>query len=210
MSTSTGFSPMYTHIQGDLADVWLPDELGNKVEVHLRSQAKGEAVFRSRQRQSQQVSKEEVLCYLTISQNDYNGHLGARISSIFVNLFVSSAVTVVPVLAKRMSSWKIPQNVYLFARYFGTGVIVATAFVHLLDPAYKRSGPKACVGESGYWGKYSWCAGIVLTTVCLSSFFWILPQKVYVEHKYDVHKDEEATNAFIGHYSNYFYYSRYS
>jgi hypothetical protein len=28
---------MYTHIQGDLADVWLLDELGNKVEVHLRS-----------------------------------------------------------------------------------------------------------------------------------------------------------------------------
>jgi hypothetical protein len=29
---------MYTHIQGDLADFWLLDELGNKVEVRLRSQ----------------------------------------------------------------------------------------------------------------------------------------------------------------------------
>jgi zinc transporter 1/2/3 len=61
------------------------------------------------------VSKEDVLCYLTIFQNDYNGRLGARISSIFVNLFVS-AVTVVPVLVKRMSSWKIPVRTCIFSR----------------------------------------------------------------------------------------------
>ncbi|KAL4861740.1 hypothetical protein BDV12DRAFT_203712 [Aspergillus spectabilis] len=35
------------------------------------------------------ASKEDVLCYYAISENDYNGHLGARISSIFVILFVS-------------------------------------------------------------------------------------------------------------------------
>jgi zinc transporter 1/2/3 len=144
------------------------------------------------------ASKEDVLCYLAISDNDYNGHLGARISSIFVILFVSSAFTVFPVLAKRMPAWKIPQGVYLFARYFGTGVIVATAFVHLLDPAYKRIGPKTCVGESGYWGEYSWCAGIVLLTVFVI-FFLDLAAEVYVEHKYGVHRDEEATNVFISH-----------
>ncbi|OGE48972.1 hypothetical protein PENARI_c024G10468 [Penicillium arizonense] len=43
------------------------------------------------------ISKEDVLCYLTISHNDYNGGLGARISSIFVIFFVSSAFTVFPV-----------------------------------------------------------------------------------------------------------------
>lgn len=144
------------------------------------------------------ASKEDILCYLAISENDYNGHLGARISSIFVILFVSSDFTVFPVLAKRMPSWKIPQNVYLFARYFGTGVIVATAFVHLLDPAYNQIGPKTCVGESGYWGEYSWCAGIVLTTVFVI-FLLDVAAEVYVEHKYGVHKNEEATNAFISH-----------
>ncbi|CAG8127818.1 unnamed protein product [Penicillium salamii] len=142
------------------------------------------------------ASKEDVLCYFAISENDYNGHLGARISSIFVILFVSSAFTVFPVLSKRMPTWKIPQSVYLFARYFGTGVIIATAFVHLLDPAYKRIGPKTCVGQSGYWSEYSWCAAIVLASVVVI-FLLDLAAEVYVEHKYGVHRDEEATNVFL-------------
>ncbi|KAJ5622791.1 hypothetical protein N7490_011396 [Penicillium lividum] len=144
------------------------------------------------------ASEEDVLCYLAISGNDYNGHLGARISSIFVILFVSSAFTVFPVVSKRMQGWKIPLSVYIFARYFGTGVIVATAFIHLLDPAYKRIGPKTCVGQSGYWAEYSWCAAIVLASVVII-FLMDLAAEVYVEHKYGVHKNEDATNAFIQH-----------
>ncbi|KAJ6016678.1 hypothetical protein N7451_000057 [Penicillium sp. IBT 35674x] len=142
------------------------------------------------------ASEEDVLCYLAISGNDYNGHLGARISSIFVILFVSSAFTVFPVVSKRMPGWKIPFSVYIFARYFGTGVIVATAFIHLLDPAYKRIGPKTCVGQSGYWAEYSWCAAIVLASVVII-FLMDLAAEVYVEQKYGVHKDEDAANAFV-------------
>lgn len=144
------------------------------------------------------VSKEDVLCYLAIEENQYNGHLGARISSIFVILFVSSAFTVFPVISKRMTRWKIPFSVYVFARYFGTGVIVATAFIHLLDPAYERIGPETCVGVSGYWGEYSWCAAIVLATV-LGIFLLDLAAEIYVEHKYGVHRDEGATSAFVQH-----------
>ncbi|CEJ61711.1 Putative Fe2 /Zn2 regulated transporter [Penicillium brasilianum] len=144
------------------------------------------------------ASKEDVLCYLAIEENQYNGHMGARISSIFVILFVSSAFTVFPVVSKRMPRWKIPFGVYIFARYFGTGVIVATAFIHLLDPAYKRIGPKTCVGVSGYWGQYSWCAAIVLATVMVI-FLLDLAAEVYVEHKYGVHRDEGATSAFVQH-----------
>jgi hypothetical protein len=44
-------------------------------------------------------------------------------------------------VAKTVKSLRIPQYVYLFARNFGTGVIVATAFVHLMDPAYGEIGP---------------------------------------------------------------------
>ena len=144
------------------------------------------------------ASKEDVLCYYAISDNDYNGHMGARISSIFVILFVSSAFTVFPVVSKRMPGWKIPFSVYIFARYFGTGVIVATAFVHLLDPAYKRIGPKTCVGESGYWAEYSWCAAIVLASIVII-FLLDLAAEVYVEQKYGVHKDESATDVFVQH-----------
>ncbi|KAJ5768794.1 hypothetical protein N7520_003353 [Penicillium odoratum] len=57
------------------------------------------------------ASEEDVLCYLAISGNDYNGHLGARISSVFVILFVSSAFTVFPMASKQMPGWKIPLGV---------------------------------------------------------------------------------------------------
>ncbi|GLA62796.1 hypothetical protein AtubIFM54640_003926 [Aspergillus tubingensis] len=154
------------------------------------------AIFNASEVNLHTASKEDVLCYYAISENDYNGHMGARISSIFVILFVSTAFTFFPVVAKSMPRWKIPHNVYIFARYFGTGVILATAFVHLLDPAYKRIGPKTCVGVSGNWSLYSWCAAIVLGSITLI-FLLDLAAEVYVENKYGMHREENATDAFI-------------
>lgn len=71
----------------------------------------------------------KVICYLNAGDNEYNGNLGARISSIFVILVVSTALTLFPVMATRITRFRIPLYVYLFARYFGAGVIVATAFI---------------------------------------------------------------------------------
>ncbi|PLB45314.1 putative high affinity zinc ion transporter [Aspergillus steynii IBT 23096] len=142
------------------------------------------------------ASKEDVICYLSLSENDYNGHLGARISSIFVIFVTSTILTLFPVIAKRVPRWKIPYHVYLFARYFGTGVILATAFIHLLDPAYKRIGPKTCVGVSGRWGDYSWCAAIVLASV-VTIFLLDLAAEVYVERKYGVEREDGTTNFFV-------------
>lgn len=71
----------------------------------------------------------DIICYLDAGENEYDGRLGARISALFVILIVSSAVTFFPVLATRSKKLRIPLYVYLFARYFGTGVIVATAFI---------------------------------------------------------------------------------
>lgn len=82
----------------------------------------------------------QIICYLNSSGNDYDGRLGARISAVFVILIISTIVTFFPVVAKRVRWLKIPLYVYLFARYFGAGVIVATAFIHLLDPAYSEIG----------------------------------------------------------------------
>ncbi|KPI34566.1 Zinc-regulated transporter 1 [Cyphellophora attinorum] len=69
----------------------------------------------------------QIICYLNDSGNEYNGNLGARISSIFVIGGVSTILTFFPVVAKRVPKLHIPLYVYLFARYFGSGVIVATA-----------------------------------------------------------------------------------
>ena len=70
-----------------------------------------------------------IVCYINKATNEYNGSLGARVSSLFVILVISTAVTFFPVMATRSSRFKIPLYVYLFARYFGAGVIVATAFI---------------------------------------------------------------------------------
>ncbi|KAE8356682.1 Zinc/iron permease [Aspergillus coremiiformis] len=142
------------------------------------------------------ASQEDILCYLALAENEYNGHLGARISAIFVIFITSTFFTLFPVVAKRVPGLKIPYHAYLFARYFGTGVIVATAFIHLLDPAYSSIGPNSCIGVSGHWGDYSWCAGIVLASV-VTTFLLDLGAEVYVEYKYGVQRDDSATEAFL-------------
>ncbi|KAH0286094.1 Fe2+/Zn2+ regulated transporter [Aureobasidium namibiae CBS 147.97] len=131
----------------------------------------------------------QVICALNASGNDYNGHLGARISALFVILIVSTAVTFFPVLAKRVRWLKIPLVVYLFARYFGAGVIIATAFIHLLDPAYGEIGPQTCVGMTGGWAVYSWPPAIVLVSVMVVFLMDLLSER-YVETKYGQQNDE--------------------
>ncbi|KAF2092695.1 ZIP zinc/iron transport family [Rhizodiscina lignyota] len=132
----------------------------------------------------------QVICYLQLGQNEYNGSLGARISALFVILIVSSAATFFPVLAARTHYVKIPEYLYLLARYFGAGVIVATAFVQahqpsLLDPAYGEIGPNTCVGMTGGWSVYSWPPAIILVSV-MSMFLLDFAAERYVEVKYGI------------------------
>ncbi|KAF2773290.1 high affinity zinc ion transporter [Teratosphaeria nubilosa] len=125
----------------------------------------------------------DIVCYVEASTADYSGPIGVRISAIFVVMFVSSAVTFFPVLATRVPKLKIPLTVYLFARYFGAGVITATAFIHLLDPAYAEIGPNTCVGMTGGWASYSWPPVIAMTS-CLFVFLMDFGAERYVEKKY--------------------------
>ncbi|KAL4960090.1 high-affinity Zn(2+) transporter ZRT1 [Aspergillus stella-maris] len=131
----------------------------------------------------------DIICYMNGGENDYDGRIGARISAIFVIFIVSTAVTFFPMLAKRFPRLHIPHYVYLFARYFGAGVIVATAFIHLLDPAYDEIGPASCVGMTGHWADYSWCPAIVLASV-MGIFLLDFGAERYVEVKYGVCRED--------------------
>lgn len=77
------------------------------------------------------ASARDVVCYMQLGKNEYSGHLGARISAVFVMLVVSTLGTAFPYVGRRMPKLRMPQAVYLFARYFGSGVIISTAFIHL-------------------------------------------------------------------------------
>ncbi|KAI1332164.1 Zinc/iron permease [Xylariaceae sp. FL0255] len=125
----------------------------------------------------------DVVCYIESSGNDYDGRLGARISALFVILVVSTAVTFFPVVATRVKRFRVPTYVYLFARYFGAGVIIATAFIHLLDPAYGEIGPNTCVGMTGGWAQYSWPPAIALVSV-MTTFLLDFTAEWYVDNKF--------------------------
>ncbi|RMZ77946.1 hypothetical protein DV738_g4176, partial [Chaetothyriales sp. CBS 135597] len=139
----------------------------------------------------------DIICYINQGSNEYNGNLGARISAIFVIGIISTLGTFFPVVARRVRRLHIPLYVYLFARYFGAGVIVGTAFIHLLDPAYGEIGPQTCVGMTGGWAEYSWCPAIVLTSVMFIFLFDFLAER-YVEVKYGVAAETDLEGTMTG------------
>lgn len=116
------------------------------------------------------------------ASGEFSGGIGTRIGSIFVILVTSTLVTVLPVLCKRRGV-RVPLYFYLFARYFGAGVIIATGFVHLMDPAYSAIGPNSCVGGWGNWQQYSWPPALMLGLVFMI-FLIELASEVYVDRKY--------------------------
>ena len=63
--------------------------------------------------------------------NDFDGRLGIRISAIFVIGLGSFLGTWFPVFAARHKGVGVPPWAFFIAKYFGSGVIVATAFIHV-------------------------------------------------------------------------------
>ncbi|KAJ3977954.1 ZIP-like iron-zinc transporter [Lentinula raphanica] len=77
--------------------------------------------------------------------------LGLRIASIFVIYIGSTCGALFPVLARRSKYMNVPKSLFDFAKFFGSGVIIATAFIHLLAPALDELG-SPCLSEA--WGEY--------------------------------------------------------
>lgn len=100
--------------------------------------------------------------------NDYNGMMGARISSVFVILVGSGFGAFFPIVASRYSFIRMPSWVFFVCKYFGSGVIVATAFIHLLQPANENLSDD-CLGSG--WGDYPYAFGICLVTLFILFFF---------------------------------------
>ena len=98
------------------------------------------------------------------TDNDYNGNIGTRISSIFVIMVTSAIGTLLPLLSSKYSFIRLPPMVYFICKYFGSGVIVATAFIHLLEPAADSLGNKCLTGPIT---EYPWAFGICLMTLFL-------------------------------------------
>ncbi|KAB2107486.1 hypothetical protein AG0111_0g4573 [Alternaria gaisen] len=65
-----------------------------------------------------------------------NYDLGLHVAGLFVILFVSGTGCAFPMLVLKFPRLRIPPAFLFGAKHFGTGVLVATAFVHLLPTAF--------------------------------------------------------------------------
>ncbi|KAF2436375.1 Zinc/iron permease [Tothia fuscella] len=84
-------------------------------------------------RQDGSVTPEKPKCG-SKSRGSYNTpiHVGALI----LILALSTIACAFPIIARRFPRLPIPHNVIFISRHFGTGVLIATAFVHLFPTAY--------------------------------------------------------------------------
>lgn len=120
------------------------------------------------------------------STNGYNGLMGVRISAIFVILFAGSFGAFFPIISawssknaqKSSSRWwnslRMPPLAFFVAKYFGSGVIVATSLIHLLQPANEAlSDP--CLNPA--WGDYPYAFGIALVSLFCTFFVEIVSRR---------------------------------
>ncbi|KAI5960186.1 ZRT2 [Candida pseudojiufengensis] len=114
------------------------------------------------------------------TDNDYDGkNFGARISSIFVIMATSAIGTLFPLLSSKYSFIRLPNWCFFGAKYFGSGVIVATAFIHLLEPASDALGDECLTGVIA---DYPWAFGICLMTLFVLFFFELIAYQ-YIDRK---------------------------
>ncbi|KAI0251760.1 Zinc/iron permease [Lactifluus subvellereus] len=88
---------------------------------------------------------------------------GLRIASLFIIWFGSTLGASFPIIAHRSGLVHVPRSVFDFAKYFGSGVIIATAFIHLLGPGISEL-TSPCLGAA--WQDYPYPLALAL----LSSF----------------------------------------
>ncbi|KAL2065989.1 hypothetical protein VTL71DRAFT_2060 [Oculimacula yallundae] len=91
--------------------------------MHSQSQR---AVFR---RQAAAAS-----CDIPEISADYN--LPLHVGALFIILAVSFSACVLPIIVVKVPKLRIPPTFLFLVRHFGTGVLIATAFVHLLPTAF--------------------------------------------------------------------------
>lgn len=96
-----------------------------------------------------------------------------------------------------MRSKLVPDWVFFVAKYFGSGVIVATAFIHLLAPAHEALSNECLTGVIV---AYPWVEGIVLMTI-FAMFFLELMTMRYGNfgggHSHDHSHDEGHSHASV-------------
>lgn len=122
--------------------------------------------------------------------NEYNGRLGLRIAAIFVIWLGSTAGACFPIYAKRNKGLKVPEWTFFVAKYFGSGIIVATAFIHLLAPAHEALSNECLTGPIT---EYPWVEGIVMMTIFVLFFVELMVMR-YARFDDHGHSDDHRSD----------------
>ncbi|RMZ80653.1 hypothetical protein DV738_g2650, partial [Chaetothyriales sp. CBS 135597] len=119
-------------------------------------------------RRDEEVAADEGGCE---TGNEYDGRIGLRIAALFIIWVTSSIGAVFPVFAHRHKGLRVPDATFFVCKYFGSGVIIATAFIHLLAPAVEALTDPCLTGPIT---EYAWVEGIILMTIFVLFFVELL------------------------------------
>ncbi|KAL6306140.1 Zinc/iron permease [Sparassis latifolia] len=129
-----------------------------------------------------------------------NSYFHLRVASIFIIMATSGFGALFPVLSKR-TRWldaHLPDALFQTAKYFGSGVIIATAFIHLLSPAMAELG-SPCL--SAAWQDYPYALGICLISIFsifiveLVAFRWGTAKLAKIGLSHDAHGHDIGQHA---------------
>ncbi|KAF9218627.1 ZIP-like iron-zinc transporter [Gyrodon lividus] len=119
-----------------------------------------------------------------------DSYTSLRIASVFIVLVGSSFGALFPVIAKKTQWLHVPDGVFDFAKYFGSGVIIATSFIHLLSPALDELG-SSCLSPA--WQQYPYALALAMLSlfsifiVELVAFRWGTAKLAALGIKHDAH-----------------------
>ncbi|KAF1353665.1 Zinc/iron permease [Delphinella strobiligena] len=85
-------------------------------------------------RRQEDVDLERPACGTRGAKQEYNTPL--HVFALFLILILSTIACSFPILVRRVPQLTIPHRFLFLSRHFGTGVLIATAFVHLLPTAF--------------------------------------------------------------------------
>ncbi|KAF7369732.1 Zinc-regulated transporter 1 [Mycena venus] len=104
-------------------------------------------------------------CLFTGDSRSHLSYLGLRVAALFIILVSSTLGALLPVLLARRAqadSDKVPRAWLNFAKHFGSGIILGTAFIHLLAPGIEALG-NPCLPPR--WRKYPYALGLCLSSI---------------------------------------------
>ncbi|RDL39640.1 Uncharacterized protein BP5553_03980 [Venustampulla echinocandica] len=125
------------------------------------------------------------------SGNEYDGRMGVRISSIFVIGFGSMLGALLPIAAARTRRMRVPPLAFFITKYFGSGVIVATAFIHLLSPANEALNSPCLTGSIT---DYDYAQGIALMSIFVMFFIELMAARfdIFGEQAHDLEASDPS------------------